>query len=278
MRIRRHALPRCERPCRARLIPHSERQASVTEMHQRKNRLLRVTGRRVDENFSLPPSDARVVEAENALEEAERKVQRLQRLDAERSPAWVTASRLAQRAETEIRNRPGGTTWHDADEPALPNGELVELITRQRVAIADKKAEIERLASATVTRADAKRLAREQLDAITRAPDLTGLKHGLDMLFPVERLRVEMFNTTGGALGFTSANDGSGLMAWLFCDELLQRIDTEVDAMIGAKEGMTATEREKMISKLEADLMDLERVDAEMTWRAIAGGQQYCSP
>jgi hypothetical protein len=107
---------------------------------------------------------------------------------------------------------------------------------------------------------------------MARPPDLTGLKYGRDIAFPVERLQVRMYNASGGAVGFTSANDGAGLLVWLFRDALLQRIDAEVDVMIGAREGLAPDAREKVISRLGVELMDLERVDAEATWAAIARG------
>jgi hypothetical protein len=214
----------------------------------------------------------RAVEAARLLAEAEAEVARLQRLDAERSPAYAVASRLARRAETEISNKPAGTTWQDHDELVLPKGDLVEAIKQTRVAIADKKSEIEHIGRSPVTRQFAKRRAVEQLDAMARPPDLTGLKYGRDIAFPVERLQVRMYNASGGAVGFTSANDGAGLLVWLFRDALLQRIDAEVDVMIGAREGLEPDAREKVISRLGVELMDLERVDAEATWAAIARG------
>jgi hypothetical protein len=254
------------RDAHTRLVPHAEVQEAVTEMHERKNRLLRLTGRRTEGNFELPQHDPRAIEAERLLGEAEAEVARLQRLDAERSPAYTVASRLAARAEQEIRDKPPGATWQDTDEVALPKGDLSEHIQRQRAAITAKKGEIERIARTVVTREYAKRHVREQLDTLARPPDLTGLKHGRVAVLPVEQLRVQMYNASGGAVGFTSANDGAGLLAWLFRDQLLQRIDSEVDAMIGAKEGMTPEQREKVIARLGVELMDLERLDAEMTW------------
>jgi hypothetical protein len=255
------------RDAHTRLVPHAEIQAAVTEMHESGNRLLRLTGRRTEGNFELPEHDGRVIEAQRLLGEAEAEVARLQRLDAERSPAYAVASRLARRAETEISDKPPGTTWQDHIELVLPKGDLSEHIQRQRSVISAKKLEIERAARTTTTREHAKRHAREQLDAIARPPDLTGLKHGRDIVLPAERLQVQMYNTSGGAVGFTSANDGAGLLAWLFRDQLLQRIDAEVDAMIGTKEGVTPEQREKVIARLEGELMDLERLDVEMTWR-----------
>lgn len=63
-----------------------------------------------------------------------------------------------------------------------------------------------------------------------------------------------------------------GLGAWLFRDQLLQRIDADVDMVIGFKKGMTPDERQVGIAALEGELLDLERLDAEMMWLAIAQG------
>jgi hypothetical protein len=260
------------RDAHTRLIPFDETREAVTEMHQRKNRLQWLTGHRNEGGFELGDTDARVIEASARLEEAEREVKRLQRLDAERSPVYATASRLAARAEREISDRPAGTTWRDAEEPAIPKGDLGEAIQRQREAIRAKQAEIARIAKAPVTREVAKQHARDQLAAMARPPDLSGLKFGRDIVFPIERLQVEVHNSGGGTVGFAATNDGSGLVAWLFRDQLLQRIDAEVDKVIGAKEGMTPDERQVVVARLEGELMDLERLDVALTWAAIAQG------
>lgn len=183
-----------------------------------------------------------------------------------RASAPCLCRRLAPGAKGRNRDqlcKPAGTAWQDHDELALPKGDLAEAVNRQRAAIAAKQAEIKR-AKARVRDARARR-AREQLDTNTHAPDLTGLNHDRDMVFPVERLRVEMFNTTAGTVGFTTANGGSGLVAWLFRDALLERIDSEIEQMIGADEGMAPSEQEVVASRLEGKLMELERLDAEMT-------------
>ena len=71
------------------------------------------------------------------------------------------------------------------------------------------------------------------IDAIAERgrPDVSPLvKRDEDIAFSHERVQVSVYNTHTPAIGFASQPNMLGLLAWTFRDQLIKKLDAEIDA------------------------------------------------
>ena len=163
----------------------------------------------------------------------------------------------------------------DACRPLVDGGRAMEPVAVKRdpkadtatlrAQIADLKAKRRKVENAPLTADDAKAMARIQLDALARngKPDVFGLvERGARISWP------EHIISNRGERPNERIPDGLALVAWLHHDALVKALDAEVDRLADARNGVALSERPAMVAKLDADILALERQDAEAVWAA----------
>ena len=125
---------------------------------------------------------------------------------------------------------------------------------------------------------------REQIDALAQrgAIDVTQtIEGGLPLLFPVVSVRGELFGNTIAMdgvqplTGFTSHQsvDVQAVLAWLFRDALIQRLDAEIDELADDQYALSNEESAVREQSLLDALLGAERIEEALVEAAIAEGR-----
>jgi len=113
---------------------------------------------------------------------------------------------------------------------------------------------------------------RDQIEILaTRgAPTVSLLIEHADreVVWPVQNLRANVFNTGTPAIGYAEAPDTLAVLAWLHKDALIKRFDAEADD----KAALSIEAREPQAAEIQGDLLAVERDKAALVWPALAQG------
>jgi hypothetical protein len=74
------------------------------------------------------------------------------------------------------------------------------------------------------------------------------------------------------SLAFAQTIDAPALFCWTFKDALIAALDREIDAAADDQNALASEARERAEAELSGDLLDVERQEAALTWRAQAEG------
>jgi hypothetical protein len=147
------------------------------------------------------------------------------------------------------------------------------------------KADLHRIASAPFPSSYAKQQMRAQIEALAMqgAPSVSRLVE-VDgpVEFQMQRLRSEVI-AEQRALAFAEVTDTLALFAWLHCDLLIKRLDEEISSESDDGAALSHTDRELRSAEIQGDMLDLERQESELVFRAWRDGLQAehradCSP
>jgi hypothetical protein len=106
--------------------------------------------------------------------------------------------------------------------------------------------------------------------AMRSAPDVTNLiEHDADLVWPTTRVTTEVHNAAAGAVGFHQATDTVGLLAWLMKDQIIKKLDAEIDGEADDAASLSHEERQRREAEAMSDLLDIERQEAALVWRAM---------
>jgi hypothetical protein len=150
-------------------------------------------------------------------------------------------------------------------DPELRDGEtLAKAITRLRNAVAQANGEIARLLQAPLTPAEIKDRVRAQVDKMANAGRPTLMLDGgkVDIQFPDE-------NRFGDGALSAPTKSASSLMAWMFHDEILDRMLDGVDQIQG---GVPMAERADREAEIRKRILALEHEEEALVVRALADG------
>ena len=187
--------------------------------------------------------------------------------------------------------RPSGTQLQDWDGPApqLLKGEkgLLDAIENRRRRVRELRADLHRIESAPYPSSWAKQRGgstgeRRSL-AQRGAPDVTNvLEHDAGIVWPMSRVQSEVF-AEQRALAFAEVPDTLALTCWLHKDALIAALDREISSEADDKAALTHEARQKAEAELMGDLLDIERQEAALVWRAMdeklpAEHRHDCSP
>ncbi|MBA4033199.1 MAG: hypothetical protein C0480_01145 [Bradyrhizobium sp.] len=235
------------------------------------------------------PDDPRLIAAERKLAAATDVSDRLKKLQRERQAAARAVGNVLHAVEAFVRDgRPGGVIFQDVEPPLLkdvPNiGEAIELRRRR---VRELRADMNRIASSCYPASFAKQRAREQVEALAMrgAASVSRLvEHNGDIEWPTTQLRALVQNVDApGAVVISEAVDTLGLFAWLHRDAMIKKLDAEIDTESDEPAAMSIEDREVRTAEVLADLLSVEREEAELIWRAEDVGMTVehradCSP
>jgi hypothetical protein len=257
-------------------VPYEDiRQASMARI-EAENALKRLTNHPHDHGFRLKPDDRRVIAAQRTLDKTTDELRRLQERQATRSAAWNAAGRVPQACEAWLRDgRPGGTTLEavEVEPPKLLKGEdVLSAVERLRRRVRELRADLHRLASATMPSSYAKQKMREQVGQLAArgAPSASLLvEHDGEIVWPTVQLRSEVYNAQAGAIAFAAVPDAVALVAWALKDALIKKLDAEIDSEADDAAALSHEARQKAEAEVREDLLSVERDESALVWRAM---------
>jgi hypothetical protein len=250
----------------------------LTKARQTVEKLLRP---RNEGGHGLSESDARVRLAQQEADELADAKARVDALNRERTAVWTTKARIARACETWLRaiRSDKEPADHEGEAPALEKREsVIDAIERHREtikALQDKLAAINR---APYTSAHCKARLREQIEAIADrgAPNVMPLvNRDAEVMFPNITVRSATYNSPANAApvaAFTEIPDMLALFVWTHRDALLKRLDPMLDAACGPN-ALSPEDRARQSAKAGAALLEAERAECWLTWRALEQSQ-----
>ena len=84
-----------------------------------------------------------------------------------------------------------------------------------------------------------------------------------------ERQQAQVIGSTERSLAFSEQPDTTALICWLFQDEMVKRLDAEIDAETDNGSALSHEERELRTAEIMNDILATERDEAALTWRAM---------
>jgi hypothetical protein len=240
------------------------------------NTLKRLVAHPSENGFGLPETDRRVDEATKALEKETADHKRLQELQEVRSAAWQAAGAALQNVEDWLRHNVPSNCRIEAveTEAKLLKGEnLLDGVARFQRRGRELKAVIHAIRSACFPKDYCKRRALEMVEAleqrgaisVSRLVELDG-----DIEFPSLQQRAMVHNATPGAVAYHEAVDVAALLAFLVKPTVISALDRLIDDEADDESALTHEQRQQRESEAQADLLDIERQEAELTWQAMS--------
>ena len=258
------------------IVPQFEQVDQINiERIKTERELKRLTDAASDGGFNLPATDARVIAATARQNKLTAEAARLTQLKQTRSATWQTTAQVLRAVEEWLRGKPSGTV-EDFDGPAPPlnRGETVlDGVERLRRRGRELQADLHRIQSAPFPSSEAKRRAREQVEILAQrgTASVSQLVEHADgkLQFQRELLKVSLHNIpqAPAAVGYAEIVDPVAVVAWLFRDALIKRLDAEIDSEADDKAALSPDDRQRKEAVVLSDLLAIERQEAEMVWR-----------
>jgi hypothetical protein len=161
----------------------------------------------------------------------------------------------------------------------LLKGEITaDAVERLRRRGRELKADLHRIESAPFPSSYAKQRMREQVEILAQRGETNVaalVEDGNGKLqFQRALLRVQMHNIpkAPAAVGYAEAVDPAALVAWLFKEALIKRLDAEIDREADDKAALSPEAREKAGAEVMGDLLAVERDECALVWQAQAQG------
>lgn len=259
----------------------SDRRVEASQEVQRRRNRLRQVEEQVARLRATTPSAAGEVDpvetSRRDLAEAERELaelnerhgrltQQLAAIPAPRIDAW-----LKQRVAEGARFAPAPPV-----EPKLPkNKTLADALAEVRGQRDELRADLHEVRSSATPAAVVKARMREQIAALAERgePDcLAGIERGAPIRFAMRA--IESYtppDPLAGRYHEHGVADTLGLVAWLFRDELIARLDTEIDELADPN-AIDDAERAKRERALLDGMLELDRVEEALIGMAEAAG------
>jgi hypothetical protein len=267
--------------CHALCVPFSELQDASVARQEAEQRLARLQAPAQQSGFSLKDTDPRVVTAKKAVAKLTDDARRLQERSDQRAQAWQICARALQAAESWLKTgRPSGTVLEAVEvelpKPARGESGLLDAIENRRRRVRELRADAHRIRSTCYPSSFCKAKLRTEIEQLSMRGqiDVSGLvEHGDKINWPQTTLRSQVFNAAS-AVAFCETPDVLAVFAFVFKDQLLKRLDQEIDASADDANAMTPEAREQAESEILGDLIEIERQEAELVFRAQAQGIQ----
>ncbi|WP_029582937.1 hypothetical protein [Bradyrhizobium sp. URHD0069] len=257
---------------------HEETQDLRTEIQGHRNRLHRLRGARGADGFDLDDDDVRVTSEQARLDQKMVELKRRSELGELRGERWRILRTTIKNAEDWVRSKPGGTeiVMHEPVEPQLKKGEdILAAIERIRRRGRELEADLARIAASPWPSAIAKQKMRERIGQLAESgrPWVEqAIENDAEIPFQTQTHPVRILNGDPSLIGFTELPDTLALLAWLHGDALIAALDREIDEVADDPNALTAAQRQKAEGEVRADLLSVQRQEAELVWKAQADG------
>jgi hypothetical protein len=275
-----------------------DRQAEVRVEQQRLGAMLRNQQRDLELDDNHPAIKELQGQVDRATREIRELGERINAIHARRSPlfrrleAWLSGvpNRTVRVEDSPQQHHQSGlvtvSTGHFEVSPIpahdrpvkaeLKRGEtLAGAVDRVRKEMAELRADLHAVRSAPIPSAVAKRMVREQIEALARAPNvLPTIEAGLPLGWPQRTMRGDFLGAAAGVAATgraaVSGPDGLAVLCWLHRDALIERLEAEVDDLSDDSPALCDEERAEREAALLLAILEAERVEESFIEQAEA--------
>src|SRR5262249_46406491 len=148
-------------------------------------------------------------------------------------------------------------------------------VERYRHRLRELSADLHRTRSSPWPSGVAKAAARVQINALAdaAAPDVDRcIEHGLPISFATTALTAMVRGTDKPGIASTETVDVLGLLYWVMRDQIIAKIEREIDAAADDKAALSPEDRERLEAQIMADTLIIERAECSVIWHAEARG------
>jgi hypothetical protein len=264
-----------------RLIPEfSDLQEVSTEKIAAANTLRRLTSSAAEGGFNLPPTDRRVLEAQQTLNKLTVEARRISDLRDIRSEQWQATSGAHSNVENWLRQgKPGNTAIEavEVEEPKLLKNETVlGGIARLRKQGEGVKATLSRIASSPFPSKHARAKIKQEIDAIAKmgAPVVSEvLANNKSVIWPQKRITSQVIADQQMLLANGEVTDTLALLVWLLREPMLAALDKLVDAEKDDAAALDFEAKQIATADAQATLLEIEMQESALIWRGQSEGQ-----
>lgn len=259
-RERYHALEqeRDEAGVLVRAIVEDQQRLQI-EIQRHQGRIRQLQTARGMGGHDLTDDAVQVTHERRALDEKRAEQRRLNARNDDQGAKFQRAAALLHAIDKAIVGRPRATTGAMVTVELPPiKGNILDRVADRRRRLRELQVDLVRCRSAPWPSSVAKERMREQVAQLAAqgAPDVTGaVEHGSEIAFPVQSRQVDIHNVPGGAIGFAEQPNSIELIAFLFKDTLVSKLDALIDECADDPAAMTAEQRQKAIAEIERDML-----------------------
>jgi hypothetical protein len=188
---------------------------------------------------------------------------------------WCRSRPMSSSRRTRTTRSRGFVTGASEAAPPRLNGETTEDVSDIREQIAELVASIHTVRSAPLPSAEAKARMRAQVAALaaTGAPQVHHLvEHGHKVQFAEVSHQAQVLGGTAPAIASHTTPNAQGLLAWLFHDQLVAKLDAEIDECADDDAALTDTEKRDRENNIRDDVLSLERQEVALIEALAASG------
>jgi hypothetical protein len=253
-----------------------QRKDSNDEKRAAERRLQQLVAHPQEAGFGLPDDHPSVVVARRQAEQATAAAKRLDDLYKVRSAELRAASAVLSNVTLWLRDgRPAGTVLEavEIEPPKLndKNETIPDAVERLRRRGRELKADMHRVASSPYPSKYCREKATAEIEALAQrgAPSVSQLvEHDGGIEFPTQPQTAQVWGADQPSLAFSEPVDALALFAWTFKEVLISKLAAEIDGEADDAAALSHEAREKAEAELMADLLDIERQEAALVWRA----------
>ncbi|MGY2845639.1 hypothetical protein ACVIWU_004490 [Bradyrhizobium sp. USDA 4509] len=255
-----------------------ESQGLRLEIEGDRNRLRRLRGPRGSDGFNLDEDDPRVVIEQTKIDKKTAELKRRTELSELRGGRLNVLTTLVGNAEAWIRSVRSGTAivMHEPVDIGVKKGEsILAAIERIQRRGRELRADLARVAAAPHPSTIRREAMVREVEAWAEQgrPNAAGsIEHGESIDWPLAHHQFEIFNAGPGAIVFGQLIDIRNFMAWWDKDGMIKRLGAEIDAVSDDDAALSDEERARTSAEISADLLAVQRCEAELVWRGIADG------
>ncbi|UPK31873.1 hypothetical protein IVB18_05335 [Bradyrhizobium sp. 186] len=254
-----------------------EEQALRIEIFKHEARIKELQKPRGEGGYNLDSDAPQVVAEQKKLDHKRADLDRVLAVKEARSLEGKRVGDLLRNIEVAIAARPAGTVGKMVEiEPPPFKGNIVDTIAGKQRRGRELLADLDRCRHAPRPAAVRKAAMIAQVEALAEQgrPDAaSSIEHGEPIAWPLERFQCDIFNGAApGAIAFGQLTDVVAFIAWLFKDQLIERLRAELDAVADDDAALSDQERREREAQILADLLALEREEVLLIERARSQG------
>lgn len=254
-----------------------ETQSLRLEVEGDRNRLRRLREPRGLGGFNLDEDDPRVVIEQTKIDKKTAELKRRTELNEMRGGRSNVLNTLVGNGENWIRSVRSGTAivMYEPIDVEMKKGEnILAAIERLRRRERELRSDLARVAAAPHPSAIRKEAMVREVEAWAeqgRPNAASSIEHGEPIDWPLVGHQFEIYNAPG-AIVFGQLIDIRAFIAWWDKEGMIKRLAAEIDEVSDDGAALSDEERQRKSAEISADLLAVQRQEAELVWRAMRDG------
>ncbi len=240
-----------------------EEQALRIELFKHEARIKELQRPRGEGGYNLDSDALQVVAEQKKIDHKRADLDRVLAVKEARSLEGKRVGDLLRNIEVAIAARPAGTVGKmDEIAPPTIKSDLATAIENRRRRLRELASDLDHTRCAPWPCSIAKQKMRAEIEALAEAgrPDATGsIEHNTAIDWPVTNYRFDVYNAAPGAVAFGQLIDPKALIAWLFKEQLIDRLSAEIDECADEAASLDHKSRAEKEAEVLSDILAIER-------------------